>query len=47
MNNKQILIEIKDKLKRLIREVLLEENWTNWSLIIADVQLEAKDGPYL
>ena len=34
MNNKQILIEVKDKLKRLIREVLLEENWTNWSLII-------------
>ena len=33
-NNKQILIEVKDKLKRLIMEVLLEENWTNWSLII-------------
>lgn len=34
MTNKQILVEVKDKLKRLIREVLLEENWTNWSLII-------------
>ena len=33
-NNKQILIEVKDKLKSLIREVLLEENWDNWSLII-------------
>ena len=34
MTNKQILVEVKDKLKRLICEVLLEENWTNWSLII-------------
>ena len=34
MTNKQILVEVKDKLKSLIREVLLEENWTNWSLII-------------
>lgn len=34
MTNKQILVEVKDKLKRLIREVLLEENWDNWSLII-------------
>ena len=34
MNNRQILIEVKDKLKSLIREVLLEENWDNWSLII-------------
>ena len=34
MTNKQILVEVKDKLKRLIREVLLEGNFTNWSLII-------------
>ena len=32
--NKQVLMEVKDKIKRLIMEVLLEENWTNWSLII-------------
>ena len=34
MTNKQILVEVKDKLKRLICEVLLEGNFTNWSLII-------------
>ena len=27
-------IMFKNKLKKLIMEVLLEENWTNWSLII-------------
>ena len=34
MNNNQILVEVKLKLKQMIREVLLEENWDNWSLII-------------
>ena len=34
MTNKQILVEVKDKLKRLICEILLEGNFTNWSLII-------------
>ena len=34
MTNKQILVEVKDKLKILICEVLLEGNFTNWSLII-------------
>lgn len=32
--DKQIMVEIKDRLKSLIWEVLMESNWTNWSLII-------------